>query len=103
MAATMTTEQTDHDVHGVEDPLIDATEAIDLLRARIDRLDHAITQLVAERATVSAEIQAVRVRAGGTRMELSRERVVLDHYRGELGARGAALGEAVLRVCRGER
>jgi hypothetical protein len=41
------------------------------------------------------------VGAGGTRMELSRERVVLDHYRRELGARGAALGEAVLRVCRG--
>jgi chorismate mutase len=100
MAATMTTEQTDHDI---EDPPIDATDTIDLLRGRIDGLDQAITRLVAERAAVSAQIQAVRVRAGGTRMELGRERVVLDHYRRELGARGAALGEAVLRVCRGER
>lgn len=99
MAATMTTEQTDRDV---EDPSI-PTETIDLLRARIDGLDEAITRLVTERAAVSAQIQALRVRAGGTRMELSRERVVLDHYRRELGARGAALGEAVLRVCRGER
>jgi chorismate mutase len=100
MAATMTTEQTDRDV---ADPSIGAADAIDLLRDRIDGLDEAITRLVAERAAVSAQIQAVRVRAGGTRMELSRERVVLDHYRRELGARGAALGEAVLRVCRGER
>ena len=30
-------------------------------------------------------------------------RADVDHYRRELGARGAALGEAVLRVCRGER
>jgi chorismate mutase len=100
MAATMTTEQTDRDL---ADSSIDAADTIDLLRGRIDGLDEAITRLVAERAAVSAQIQEVRVGAGGTRMELSRERVVLDHYRRELGARGAALGEAVLRVCRGER
>ena len=100
MAATMTTEQTDRDV---DDPSINAAETIALLRDRVDGLDEAITRLVAERAAVSAQIQALRVRAGGTRMELSRERVVLDHYRRELGTRGAALGEAVLRVCRGER
>jgi chorismate mutase len=91
MAAPMTTEQDD------------AQLTIDTLRAEIDSLDQAITELVARRAEVSALVQAARIRAGGTRMELSRERVVLDRYRRELGARGPALGEAVLRVCRGER
>jgi hypothetical protein len=70
MAATMTTEHTDRYVYN---PSI-ATETIDLLRARIDGLDEAITRPVTERAAVSAQIQALRVRAGGTRMELSRER-----------------------------
>jgi hypothetical protein len=41
--------------------------------------------------------------AGGTRVELGRERAILDHYRSVLGSDGAALGEAVLRVCRGAR
>ena len=95
MAAPMTVDDT-----SAQD---DAQLIIDSLRAEIDQLDRTIAELVARRATVSAQVQAARVRAGGTRMELSRERVVLDHYRGVLGARGPALGEAVLRVCRGER
>jgi chorismate mutase len=95
MAATMTTDQ--------DQTQLDGSDLIETLRARIDDLDEAITRLVSQRAEVSAQIQAARVRAGGTRMELGRERVVLDHYRRELGARGPALGEAVLRVCRGER
>jgi hypothetical protein len=41
--------------------------------------------------------------AGGTRVELGRERVVLDTYRNSLGADGLQLGDAVLRVCRGAR
>lgn len=99
MATAMTTEPTTQSETEDTDPAL----AIDALRRRIDDLDEAITRLVTERAEVSAEIQATRVRAGGTRMELGRERIVLDHYRRELGARGPALGEAVLRVCRGER
>jgi chorismate mutase len=95
MAATMTTDQ--------DQTQLDTADLIETLRARIDALDEAITHLVSQRAEVSAQIQAARVRSGGTRMELGRERVVLDHYRRELGARGPALGEAVLRVCRGER
>ena len=73
------------------------------LRAEIDRLDTEIAQLVAQRAQVSARVQAARVTAGGTRIELGRERVIFEHYRSTLGHDGPALAEAVLRICRGQR
>jgi chorismate mutase len=41
--------------------------------------------------------------AGGTRIELGRERAIIDHYRKALGSEGSAVGEAVLRACRGAR
>jgi chorismate mutase len=77
--------------------------AIPMLRGQIDALDTAITRLVAERARLSRRIQTARMNAGGTRVELGRERVVLDTYRNTLGADGLQLGDAVLRVCRGAR
>jgi chorismate mutase len=77
--------------------------AIPMLRGQIDALDTAITRLVAERARLSRRIQTARMNAGGTRVELGRERVVLDTYRNSLGADGLQLGDAVLRVCRGAR
>jgi len=83
--------------------IVDDPAAIDTLRGQIDALDTAISRLVAERAQLSRRIQAARMNAGGTRVELGRERAILDHYRGVLGSDGAALGEAVLRVCRGIR
>jgi chorismate mutase len=83
--------------------IVDDPAAIDTLRGQIDALDTAISRLVAERAQLSRRIQAARMNAGGTRVELGRERAILDHYRGVLGSDGAALGEAVLRVCRGAR
>jgi chorismate mutase len=39
--------------------------------------------------------------AGGTRVELGRERVILDTYRRGLGPQGPNLADAVLQVCRG--
>ena len=48
-------------------------------------------------------VQAARVSAGGTRIELGRERVIFEHYRSTLGHDGPALAEAVLRICRGQR
>jgi monofunctional chorismate mutase len=77
--------------------------AIDTLRGQIDALDTAIARLVAERAQLSRRIQSARMNAGGTRVELGRERAILNHYRTSLGSEGAALAEAVLRVCRGAR
>ncbi len=81
----------------------EATDVIDGLRADIDRLDNEIAALVAERAEVSVRVQAARVSAGGTRIELGRERVIFEHYRSTLGHDGPALAEAVLRICRGQR
>jgi chorismate mutase len=79
----------------------DQADVIPVLREQIDALDQAIVALVAERARVSSRIQVARMNAGGTRVELGRERVVLAAYRDGLGADGPHLAEAVLRVCRG--
>jgi chorismate mutase len=80
-----------------------AAESIDTLRAQIDAMDQAIVRLVAERAKLSARVQTARMNAGGTRVELGRERVILDAYRAALGPQGPALADAVLQVCRGSR
>jgi chorismate mutase len=87
----------------IDAPATDATAAIPVLRAQIDALDESITRLVAERARLSARIQASRMNAGGTRVELGRERVILETYRAALGPNGPALADAVLQVCRGRR
>jgi chorismate mutase len=76
---------------------------IGVMRGQIDALDTAIARLVAERALLSRRIQTARMNAGGTRVELGRERAILGHYRSSLGRDGAALADAVLRVCRGSR
>jgi len=87
----------------IDAPATDAAAAIPVLRAQIDALDEAITRLVGERAKLSARIQASRMNAGGTRVELGRERVILSTYRDALGPNGPALADAVLQVCRGRR
>jgi len=76
---------------------------IGAMRTQIDALDTAIARLVTERAHLSRRIQTARLNAGGTRVELGRERAILSHYRSKLGSEGAALADAVLRVCRGAR
>jgi chorismate mutase len=76
-------------------------DLIPLLRTQIDAIDAGIARLVAERARLSARIQTARIAAGGVQVELGRERLVLDGYRGALGEEGVALGNAVLRLCRG--
>jgi chorismate mutase len=80
---------------------IDDADAIGMLRGQIAALDDAIARLVAERGRLSRRIQLARVNAGGTRVELGRERVVLDRYRAGLGPDGVQFANAVLRVCRG--
>jgi chorismate mutase len=81
----------------------EAAAAIPVLRDQIDAIDEAIVRLVAERSKLSARVQTARMNAGGTRVELGRERVILDTYRRGLGAHGPALADAVLLVCRGSR
>jgi len=78
-------------------------DAVLMLRGQIDALDAGIVRLVAERARLSARIQTARMNAGGTRVELGRERVILDTYRSGLGPHGAQLADSVLQVCRGAR
>lgn len=74
-----------------------------MLREQIDAMDAAIVALVAERSRLSHRIQNARLHAGGTRVELGRERVILAHYRDALGPDGPTLADAVLQVCRGRR
>lgn len=78
-------------------------DPIPMLRSQIDALDAAIMRLVAERAQLSRRVQTARMNSGGTRVELGRERVILDAYRSALGPQGPHLAEAVLQVCRGTR
>ncbi len=85
---------------------IDITESLDtisMLRTQIDSMDAAIIRLVVERTRISKRIQATRISTGGTRVEVGRERVVLDGYRKGLGPDGVVLAEALLRVGRGVR
>jgi chorismate mutase len=77
-----------------------AAELINDLRIQIDALDESITTLIAERAELSRQIQIARVSAGGTRVELGRERVIREHYRTTLGAEGPSVAEAILRACK---
>jgi chorismate mutase len=76
---------------------------ITTLRGQIDALDAAIVNLVAERARLSSRIQTARLNSGGARVELGRERVILDAYRQGLGPQGPNLADAILQVCRGTR
>jgi chorismate mutase len=85
----------------VNSPDITEADTIPMLRGQIDALDAALIALVAERARVSRRIQTVRMNAGGTRVELGRERTVLATYRDGLGPAGPTLADAVLQVCRG--
>lgn len=80
-----------------------ADDSIPVLRGQIDALDEAICRLVAERARLSRRVQTARMNSGGTRVQLGRERVILDRYRTALGPEGAGLADSVLQVCRGAR
>ena len=82
-------------------PVPGEAELIPLLRTQIDAIDAGIARLVAERARLSARIQSARIAAGGVRVELGRERLVLAGYRNSLGDDGVPLANAVLRLCRG--
>jgi chorismate mutase len=77
------------------------TDIIPTLRTQIDAMDAAIIRMVAERTRLSKRIQAARISTGGTRVELGRERMILDSYRAGLGPDGPQLAEAILRVGRG--
>ena len=99
----VTSPDTDLTPDAAADAAADNAGTIPMLRDQIDALDAALIALVAERAQVSRRIQTARMNAGGTRVELGRERTVLATYRDGLGAQGPTLADAVLQVCRGAR
>jgi chorismate mutase len=70
-------------------------------RRRIDDLDARIIDLVGERMSVSGEIQATRIGAGGRRVHLAREMQVIRAYGEALGKPGTALAMTLLELCRG--
>ena len=98
---TVTTTDTDDMTPSPELPTDESAETIPILRDQIDAIDTAIARLVAERVRLSRRIQTLRLNSGGTRVQLGRERIILERYRAALGPDGPVLGEAVLRVSRG--
>lgn len=84
---------------GTEEP--DASTEIGALRQRIDEIDAALIALWKERAAISQQVGKTRVASGGTRLVLSREREIMDRFRGELGPDGTQLALLILRAGRG--
>lgn len=80
-----------------------ATDApdIDALRHRIDDLDNQMIAAWQERADLSAQIGALRMQAGGTRISLSREQQIIARFQAELGPIGAKLALLILEAGRG--
>jgi chorismate mutase len=78
-----------------------AAATIRAMRERLDEIDAAIIALWKERASLSQQVGATRVAAGGTRLVLSREREIVDRFRSALGADGTQLALLLLRAGRG--
>lgn len=72
-------------------------------RALLDDIDSRLMQLLAERRAVSRQVQQLRIDAGGSRVEHSRENAVIRRWAEALGDGGADLAMAVLAHCRGRR
>jgi chorismate mutase len=70
-------------------------------RMRIDDIDARLHALLAERRAVSTQIQRLRVEAGGSRVEHSRENAIIRHWSTALGDGGVEVALAVLAHCRG--
>ncbi|GIE30601.1 hypothetical protein Ait01nite_036460 [Actinoplanes italicus] len=71
------------------------------MRERIDEIDDELIRLWRERAGLSQDIGAKRIAAGGTRLVLSREEVVLRRFRAGLGTEGVKLALLLLQAGRG--
>jgi chorismate mutase len=76
-------------------------ERIDALRADINAIDEQILDLVNRRIELSREVGVLRMAAGGTRLSLAREQVIVDRFTAALGAEGTALAMLLLRASRG--
>jgi chorismate mutase len=70
-------------------------------RIRLDAIDSAIRELLAQRIAVSRQVQGLRRERGEPVIVHQRENQVIAGYAGELGAPGADIALAILRLCRG--
>ena len=75
--------------------------SVDDGRVMLDDIDSRLMQLLSERRAVSKQVQALRVEAGGSRVEHSRENAIIRRWAETLGDGGADLALAVLAHCRG--
>lgn len=85
------------------EPTPDAADVSDVEtgRARIDEIDAAIRDLVAERVTVSRTVQQLRKVGGRPGIQHARENQIIGGYVDALGDPGADIALAVLALCRG--
>jgi chorismate mutase len=77
------------------------TLTTDDLRAQIDQLDIELLALIEQRRRVSAQIQQVRMAAGGPRVVHSREAEVIGRWKAALGSSGTRIAQALLDLSRG--
>ncbi|MGH3743935.1 MAG: chorismate mutase [Mycobacteriales bacterium] len=82
------------------DPTAAVTD-VETGRARIDDIDAAIRDLVAERVTVSRTVQQLRKADGRPGIQHARENQIIGGYVDALGDSGADIALAVLALCRG--
>jgi chorismate mutase len=77
------------------------TMSIGAMRERIDEIDSTLIGLWLERAELSRQIGHTRLAAGGTRLVLSREQMIMDRFREAIGDNGTQLALLLLRAGRG--
>ena len=87
----------------VDEGTIPTVSTVDEGRRALDAIDEQLLALLAHRRLVSKRVQQLRVDAGGSRVEHSRENAILHRYSAALGDGGAELALAVLDHCRGRR
>ncbi len=82
-------------------PACQVNSRIDTLRTDITAIDGEILTLIDRRIELSREVGVLRMAAGGTRLSLAREQVIVDRFTAALGADGTALAMLLLRAGRG--
>jgi chorismate mutase len=77
--------------------------SVDEGRVLMDAIDGHLLALLMQRRELSTRIQQLRVDAGGSRVEHSRENAILRRYSEALGDGGVELALSVLEHCRGRQ
>lgn len=85
----------------MSEPINDGSLSVEDFRGRIDAIDQVISSLLLQRADASRQIQDARVRSGGARVDLAREREVISTYVTSLGQPGTDVAHSVLALSRG--